>query len=330
MHERQLFFRTVNPGSFRGEKSAQSEKVGYIAADGSGAGYLDFGACGPPGQTGWWPGPVLADGRRIQVSSIEEGMCHAETTRLSLWLYDLDSGRLEAIAEKDRRAPYMTFVGILPGEERIIVAYSAGGENRHVLMDWDGGNQRELPLPQDGYSYCLRPSPDGSRVVFHTSSKRGGYRISVMALDGSGLVEIAGDPAHLFFGPSWSPDGEWIAYLDCLHQQDPEHHQAEVWISRPDGSESRQLTQGQPFWLSAVYGGPATKGGGSNLTQWSPDGKTLTFIRLLPGSQTAWPLKKVIEEDDHFNRDYVPTRARGGAELCLLDPHRGEIGRAHV
>jgi TolB protein len=219
----------------------------------------------------------------------------------------------------------MTFVGALPGEERIIVAYNKEGENRHVIMNLDGTDPYDIPLPRDGFSYCLSLSPDASKVVFHTASKRGGYRISVMNLDGSGLLEIAGHPDHLFFGPSWSPDGEWILFTDCLYRRDPEHHRADLWIARPDGSENRKLTHEQRFWLSAVYGGPATKGGGSNLSRWSPDGSTVTYIRLLPGAETAWPMKTHIDIDDHFNREYVPERARGGTEICLLDPFRGDI-----
>ena len=47
-------------------------------------------------------------------------------------------------------------------------------------------------------------------------------------------------------------------------------------------------------------------------------------IRDRPGSRTAWEFQPQRPDTDHFNRDYKPDEARGGTEICLLNPFRGE------
>lgn len=47
-----------------------------------------------------------------------------------------------------------------------------------------------------------------------------------------------------FFGPSWSPDGEWLMFQDCLFKNDPGHEASDICVARPDGSELKQPTSG--------------------------------------------------------------------------------------
>ena len=320
---RRILFNNVNAGSYRGEKSESSASIGIIDTDTQLTTAIDFDRFGIEGQVNWAPALTFADGKRIVVLSMEEGLCHLDTTRTHLWIYDLGADRLEPLLQGYRPVPYATAVGLLPGENRIITGHNSAGVNRHVISDLDGGHAEEIPLPDDGFSYCLQPSPDSKRVAFHTSSKRGGYRISVMNWDGSDLVEVAGDAEHLFFGPSWSADGQWLLFADCRHRQDPEHMRSDLCVVRPDGADFHRLTEDQSHWLSPVYGGPDTKGGGSEVPHWMPDGRHVTCVRLKPGSVTPWPLQENPAVDDHFNRDFRPGAARGGTDLCLLDVFAG-------
>ena len=56
------------------------------------------------------------------------------------------------------------------------------------------------------------------------------------------------------------------------------------------------------------------------MPQWSPDGTSITHTRVKPGSLTAWQWATERPDSDHFNRDYVPEKARGGSDICLIDP----------
>jgi TolB protein len=82
------------------------------------------------------------------------------------------------------------------------------------------------------------------------------------------------------------------------------------------------LTKGQSMWFGATYGSPENRGGGSNLAGWTRDGKIL-FPRRLPDSKVPWEYQSQRPDVDHFNRDFRPDLARGGTEICRLDPATG-------
>jgi len=128
----------------------------------------------------------------------------------------------------------------------------------------------------------------------------------------------------LFFGPSWSPNGEWLAFVGCLHKQDAAHSWADIFICRPDGSGLKAVTSGQSHWFATSHGTPETRGNGSNVVSWSDDGQYLYYTKVKPGSVTAWEYQAERPDTDHFNRDYKPENACGGSSLSLLDPFSGE------
>lgn len=301
--------------SARGETPGES-RIGLIAADGTGERYLD---CRAPGQIGWSYGPVFADKRRLILMSVEGGRTWEHDVRSHLWIYDLQTGRMVEIAKKDPPAVYMPACALLPGDERIMVNPVIDREQRVYTMNLDGSDQCAVTHEGEGFSYCITLSPDAKRIAFHATGTHG-YRIYVTNLDGTGRTLVAGDPEHLYFGPSWSPDGEWLLYLDCRHRTDPGHDWADLCIGRPDGSEHRVVTEGQRHWFGTSYGGPKTRGSGSNIPRWSPHRSLCTYTRSLPNSHTAWPFQTARPDTDHFNREYFPEMARGGTEICLLDP----------
>src|SRR5262249_41674628 len=65
-------------------------------------------------------------------------------------------------------------------------------------------------------------------------------------------------------------------------------------------------------------------GGGSNIVAWTRDGGVL-FPRRIPGSKVAWEFQPERPDTDHFNRDFKPELARGGTEICRINPRDGTI-----
>ena len=302
-------------------------KAALVNTDGSGLRYFDFDKSG---QATWQVGATFPDGHRVLFLSMEPrrdgpGRPFDEYYHLTpthLWIHDLDTGSLEEICTRDRLAPFIT-PALLIGDDRILVQVVRAKLGQIFSMRLDGTDAREFTRAGEGLPYGLSLSPDARRVAFHLASPQG-YQVWTSDLDGKDRVQIAARPGHLYFGTSWSPDGRWILYVDCHPGEDPGHDWADVCIGRADGSEHRVLTEGQPMWFAATYGDPRTRGGGSNVPAWSHDGAIL-FPRRLPGSKVPWEYRADRPDVDHFNRDYHPALARGGTEICRLDPRDGRV-----
>ena len=302
-------------------------QTALVNVDGSDLRYLDFES---PGQATWQPGPFFSDGQRVVVLSMEPrrdgpGRSFAEfytQTPTHLWKYDLDRGTLEEICHKERLAPFVT-PALLLLDDRLLVQVVRHGVGQIFSVRLDGSDAREFTRAGEGLPYGLSLSPDGQRVAFHLASPEG-CQIWTSDLEGMNRVRIAAHPDHLYFGPHWSPDGQSIVYLDCLSGQDPGHDWADVCIGRVDGSGHRVLTTGQAMWFAASYGNPQNRGGGSNVAVWTRDGDIL-FPRRTSGAKVPWEYQVGRPDVDHFNRDYKPESARGGTEICRLNPNDGSV-----
>ena len=219
----------------------------------------------------------------------------------------------------------MRVAGVIPGRNRFVICGNDNNVASLFATDLDGNNREDF-WSGPGYAYGTSPSPDGRKIAYHITGIPGHlqYMIYVIDLDSKKTTLIADDPDFLHFGPLWSPDGQWVVYQRCLSRNDPGHDHSDVCISRADGSEHKVLTTGQSHWFATSYGIPGKHGSGSNMPVWSPDGRVSCAL-LLPGSRTAWPHANDRPDTDHFNRDYHPELARGGTQICMIDPRTGTI-----
>ena len=300
-------------------------KSARIDVDGSGEQYFNFSI---PNQTTWQPGPVFPDGKRLIFLSMEPrrdtpGKPFEEyytQTPTHLWIHDLSTGKLQEICTKDRLAVFVT-PALLLGDNRILIQVVRDKVGQIYSVRMDGSDAREFTRAGEGMPYGLSLSPNKQRVAFHLASPTG-YQVWTSDVHGKKRQCIAADPSHLYFGTSWSPDGESVLYVDCHYREDPGHDWADVCVGNADGSQHRVLTTGQAMWFAATYGNRESRGGGSNLPAWTRDGKIL-FPRRHPESKVAWEYQPQRADVDHFNRDYIPEKSRGGTEICRLDPSNG-------
>jgi Tol biopolymer transport system component len=131
--------------------------------------------------------------------------------------------------------------------------------NPSVLQILDIATGKLTPVPYSGYvieNARLSWSPDGKYLAGEFWRSQSTSQIVVIDLEsGSGKVIADGTD------PSWSPDGDWIAYGDQMKQK--------CILIHPDGSGAKLVRD-----LSKRRGGVWLSAGGA---LWSPDEKKLLF-----------------------------------------------------
>lgn len=302
-------------------------KTAIINADGSGLHYFDFEQ---PGQATWQPVAFFPDGEHVLLLSMEPrrdgpGKPFSEyytQTPTHIWKFNLHNKQLTELATRERMAVFYTPSMLLPGD-RMLVQVSKNKVAQIFNMKLDGSDAFPFTQPEDGDPYGLSMSPDGSKLAFHMATREG-YQIFTSDTDGRNRKKIIGNPGHLYFGTSWSPDGRWILYVDCHQSTDPGHDWADVCISAADGSEHRVLTSNQAMWFASSYGNENMHGNGSNVAAWTKDG-AIIFPRRSPGAIIPWQYNAGRVDTDHFNRDFKPEEAKGTVEICRLNVESGNI-----
>ena len=137
------------------------------------------------------------------------------------------------------------------------------------------------------------PSRDGKRIFTVGAQPR----CELVRFDGkSGFAPYLGGTSIRDL--TFSPDGKWIAYVTV-----PEH---QLWKSKIDGSERRQLT-----FESVTVG----------LPRWSPDGTQLVFMGQTP--KTGWRAY-LIASDGSGLREMIPGAQAG------YDPNWSPDGKSVV
>ncbi|MCH2200521.1 MAG: hypothetical protein MK102_01015 [Fuerstiella sp.] len=323
--------------------SGSAPVVGIIRADGNAEQYPDFGV---PGQKGWQLGPQFSDGKFVARSFQDITTAAAVSGRRngSIWLFDFKSGRIE-------RELLTDFVGgnsdisvdlVLPGGRLLVGVIDKNGQRQLYDTNLSGGDARAITSAGEGFHYGTHLSPDRSRLSCHLTGgirqrksgliespfRVGYYAINVMGLSGRPRTLVHGEKGHLFFDPRWSPDGRSLIYLDCLPQTDPGHTRADLVLATvdntaPGGWLTRRLTTDQRQWFGTAYGPADARGGGSNTSSWSPDGRFITWTRLTPGAHMDCYFDPT--RPSHEENVFAPERAKGGTQICLLAPETGEV-----
>ncbi|HST37004.1 MAG TPA: Tol-Pal system beta propeller repeat protein TolB [Allosphingosinicella sp.] len=93
-----------------------------------------------------------------------------------------------------------------PDGSRIVFESDRGGSQQLYVMDADGSNQRRISFGGGGYGTPVW-SPRGDLIAF---TKTGGFRIGVMAPDGSSERILTG--GSFAEGPTWAPNGRAVMF----------------------------------------------------------------------------------------------------------------------
>jgi len=125
------------------------------------------------------------------------------------------------------------------------------------------------------------PSPSGHLVAYQVSTaiieeETSEWRthIHLAHADGSESRQLTRGE-HSATAPSWSPDGNWIAFVSSRTEK------SNIWRIPVDGGEAQQVTDA-PESVGAF--------------QWSPDGQQIAFTMVDP--QTDEETRRIEEQDD--------------------------------
>jgi serine/threonine protein kinase len=150
---------------------------------------------------------ISPDGRSLAYATGEEG-------------YDVIEVPLDGSASRDviatsrsELAPtwapdgvHFAYITDRNGRPEIWLRNRADGSERLIV------GQKEFPGEASVFLLDCAISPDGNRIAYRVQGS-GGFDIWISPLSGEAPVRLWDDPARAFQrGPSWSPDGNWIAY----------------------------------------------------------------------------------------------------------------------
>ena len=100
------------------------------------------------------------------------------------------------------------------------------------------------------------------QIAFASNREDGNYEIYVMDADGKNQQRLTNNPND-DWSPSWSPDGERIAFMSVDSHVIDGMLSSEIYVMDADGGNLQNLTN-RPFFADRT-------------PSWSPDGRRLAF-----------------------------------------------------
>lgn len=211
---------------------------------------------------------------------------------------------------------------VSPDGRYLLFVHSYEDEDNLAVVDTQGkGWPQKI---SSGYDFYMHPRwhPQGEKIAWiswvHPQMPWDGtsLKLGVLSFPESSLpqlskeITLAGDDQTSIFQPQFSPDGRYLAYVS------DQSGWWQIYLYDIESDTHRQLTDalaehGQPAWQQEMrtYG-------------FSPDGKSIYYLRNQGGIGTLWQLDLAGEDHQRveFDDDYT------WFEQIAISPAHGKVG----
>ncbi|NIS81634.1 MAG: hypothetical protein GTO14_15835 [Anaerolineales bacterium] len=149
------------------------------------------------------------------------------------------------------------------------------------IVEADGADLIEFNYDQgDVDSPMWHPFED--KILFSAWSPKDGYVLYVVSIEGGDFI-LRIDPDVSIFWPTWSPDGNTIAFVDITSQSsDDDNRRTDhvLWVMNADGTE-------RTIVLDSIDGDPVRIIQGLS---WAPDSRYIAFAGIINGGMITGDL----------------------------------------
>jgi Tol biopolymer transport system component len=154
----------------------------------------------------------------------------------------------------------------------LAIALTAGCASQPRVVEVEVTAEPQVNVVEVTATPTPAPAGHSGLIAFLSDRAASTYELYVMNADGTGprALAAAGDGFHA--GPSWSPDGQRIAYTKVVPDERgilDNHGPFEIWVTTLDGDEHILLSADITDEILALPWPTPT---------WSPDGTRLAFV----------------------------------------------------